>query len=93
MQLLHHQIRLNPQQQRLAGVGTAGGGSSLQHLRLNQGLFANLRMTRLKAALRPGLKSGERRGPHGRPPKNENQQDCDGARGQGSGDRFTEMMP
>ena len=40
IQLLHHQIRLDAQQQRLTGIGTAGGSTSLQGLSLKQGLFA-----------------------------------------------------
>ena len=40
IQLLHHQIRLDAQQQRLTGIGTTGGSTSLQGLSLKQGLFA-----------------------------------------------------
>ena len=93
LQLLHHQIRLDPQQQGLAGVGTAGGGLSLQRIRLDQGLFAELKMPVFKAALSTGLKSGQRRRPHPRGHHTKNEQDCDGAREQGTGGRFAEMMP
>ena len=61
LQLLHHQIRLDPQQQRLAGVGTTGRRLSLQRFRLDQSLFTELKMAVLKAALSTGLKSGQRR--------------------------------
>ena len=91
--MLHDQIRLDPQQQGLAGVGTTGRSSSLQRLRFDQSLFAELSMALFKAALSTGLKSREGRSPHPRGRYTENQQDCDGAREQGTGGRFAEMMP
>ena len=91
--MLHDQIRLDPQQQRLAGVGTTGRRLSLQCFRLDQSLFTELKMAVLKAALRTGLKSGQRRCPHPRGHHTNNEQDCDGAREQGTGGRFAEMMP
>ena len=60
LQPLHHQIRLDPQQQSLAGVCSASRGLLLQRLCLDQGLFTELRMALLKAALSTGLKSGQR---------------------------------
>ena len=66
LQLLHHQIRLDPKQKGLARIGTASRRLSLQRLRFNQGLFAQLRMALLKATLCSGLKGCQRRSPHRR---------------------------
>ena len=62
IQLLHHQIRLHPQQQRLTGVGTAIGRPTLQSFRLEQGLLTDLVLTCFKTALGPNLKGGQSRG-------------------------------
>ena len=93
LQLLHDQVRLHAQEQRLTGISTASGSPLLQSFRLEQGLFTELLVARFKATLRPGLKSGEGRGLDRRGRHAEGNQDCDGARDQGSWGRFTEMMP
>ena len=80
IQLLHHQIRLDAQQQRLTGIGTTGGSTSLQGLSFKQGLFTELVVARLKTSLCSGLKSRQRGGLDCRCRKAENNQDCDGAR-------------
>ncbi len=93
LQLLHDQIGLDAQQQRLTGVRTASRCPSLKGLRLKQGLLTELVVTRFKAALSSGLKGSQGRGQRCRGHHAESEQDCDGAREQGSGGRFTEMMP
>ena len=93
LQLLHDQVGLDAQQQRLTGVRTASRCPSLKGLRLKQGLLTELVVTRFKAALGSGLKGSQGRGLGRRGHHAESQQDCDGAREQGSGGRFTEMMP
>ena len=93
LQLLHDQVGLDAQQQRLTGVRTASRCPSLQGFRLKQSLLTELVVTRFKAALGPFLKGGQRRSLGRRDQHAESQQDCDGAREQGSGGRFTEMMP
>ncbi len=93
LQLLHDQVGLDAQQQCLTGVRTASRCPSLQGLRLKQSLLAELVVTRFKAALGSGLKGSQRRGLGRRGHHAESEQDCDGAREQGSGGRFTEMMP
>ena len=93
LQLLHDQIRLDSQQQRLAWVSTTGGRPLLQSLRLQQGLRADLVLTRFEAALCSGLKGSQGQGLGRRGRHAEGKQDCDGARDQSSRGRFTEMMP
>ena len=66
LQLLHHQIRLDTQQKGLARICTTNRCLLLQRLRLNKGLFAQLRMAMLKAALCSGLKGCQRGSPHQR---------------------------
>ncbi|AII48621.1 hypothetical protein KR52_05630 [Synechococcus sp. KORDI-52] len=62
LQLLHHKIRLDAQQEGLTRVSTASGGPSLQCLRLKQGLFAELIVAAFKTTLGSSLKGGQGRG-------------------------------
>ena len=62
LQLLHHKIRLDAQQEGLTRVSTASGSPSLQRLRLKQGLFAELIVAAFKTALGSSLKGGQGRG-------------------------------
>ena len=93
LQLLHDQVRLHAQEQRLTGISITCRSPSLQCFCLEQGLFTELLVAHFEATLRPGLKSSEGRGLDRRGRHAEGNQDCDGARDQGSWGRFAEMMP
>ena len=62
LQLLHDQVRLDAQEQRLTGISITCRSPSLQSFRLEQGLFTELLVAHFEATLRTGLKSSEGRG-------------------------------
>ncbi len=93
-QLLHDQVRLQPQQQGLAGVGRASRGPSLQDLRLIQGPFTGRRITTLQTAAGGDLNRSQDNG-LGRCWAGRQQQqggDCDGSCDHETWRRFAEMM-